>query len=535
MIGRTSILALVSLIALLFGCAKSSSLQVSKSVPSQPTSASPADAAIRIHWLGKKRIAADQDAARLTRLWDLPESVELEAQALDKLSDAPWRLLLGETNPPAAALLRPLLDDLVEEESCLEVRKSTNSPGGNDEIVLAVRLNDERAGLWRTNLAAALQSLTHIAPEASSTAERWALKKHHAPNLIEFVRQGEWVVIGAAQDRNTLLDGMLTRIERDRAPFHGMPTNFWLQADIDLLQTSAFAGRLPATFPRISLAMTEDRENVLTRAGIHFSAAVPFVSKTWNIPTNFIYGSLSSFTAMRGGTPEIVSRIWNEFETNPPPNQFYVWANEGIPMESYFAAPYADSSNAVSELTDFVITKAGVWFATNEMVRFAKAKSFHGLEWKGMPFISPVIESANTSGRSYILGGLFPLVGSNQPLSQQFFGRLGEQTNLIYYDWELSGSRLEQLTYITQLLHLLLGKSELAPDAASIKWLQAMSKKLGPCRTEIVRNSDREFSFARSASVPFTAIELHLLLEWLESSEFPAAGTFQPLFHSLGP
>src|SRR4030095_11096887 len=97
----------------------------------------------------------------------MPESANLEAQTLDKLSTAPWRLLgkapanheTALTNAGPALkhfLLRPLLADLVSEESYWESSSTTNRP---PEIVLAIKLPDQRANLWRTNLAVVMESL----------------------------------------------------------------------------------------------------------------------------------------------------------------------------------------------------------------------------------------------------------------------------------------------------------------------------------------------------------------------------------------
>src|SRR5215204_5970496 len=123
----------------------------------------------RVHWLGKKRLSGETNAAYLMSIWNLPESARLEAQTLTKLSTAPWRFFgqTGVTNANAAAtnefplavLFRPLLEDLLSEESYLEMSEHTNQ-----QIVLAIRLNDERATLWHTNLSATVQSLTGIAP-----------------------------------------------------------------------------------------------------------------------------------------------------------------------------------------------------------------------------------------------------------------------------------------------------------------------------------------------------------------------------------
>ena len=82
----------------------------------------------RIHWLGMKRLAGETNAAPWMGVWKLPESGKLEHQTLDKLSLAPWPLLHRGTDTNAAALLRPLLDDVVAEESYTEIRRAPDLP-----------------------------------------------------------------------------------------------------------------------------------------------------------------------------------------------------------------------------------------------------------------------------------------------------------------------------------------------------------------------------------------------------------------------
>jgi hypothetical protein len=507
----------------------------------------------RIHWLGKKKIAADTNAAGLMAIWNLPESARLEAQTLEKLSTAPWRILRGETNQLSAlsyspsAMLRPLLDDLMSEESYLEIRAATNQ---HNEMVIAMRLNEQRADLWETNLAAALKSLTGIQVENATSDTRlprqsaatagnskpvrhWSLKKHHAPNLIEFVRMGEWTILGAAQDHNALLDETLARIGRDHAPFTVAATNSWIEADIDLPRVVSVFGRVrdfSTNLPQIFLTMTGDGRNVRARAQMNFSDPPPLALDPWNIPTNFIDADLSSFTAMRGCKTLLASTIWNEFETNRPPNQLYVWATLGFPMQTYFAAPLQDASNAVAKFSEAVLPKAEPWFATHDMARFQRAKTFNGLEWKGAPFISPFLKSAETTNGSFILGGLFLLTPSDTAPSARFLQEIQAQTNLVYYDWETTGPRAEQWTFIMQFIRAVLGRTQLSPQSAGLAWLKVASEKLGPGTTEILRNEPRQFSLVRSSCIPFTAIELQFLVEWLESPGFPSIEVFTPFF-----
>jgi hypothetical protein len=180
---------------------------------SQPT---PAQTVARIHWLGLNRLSQETNAASLMAIWNLPESSKLEQQTLNKLSLAPWPLLHRDLDPNAAALLRPLLNDVISNESCLEIQETTNQPG---EVVFAVRLDDRRAALWQTNLAAVLESLTGIQPVPAPDNRGWSLEKHHVPNRIELTRAGAWALLGAAEDHNRLLGEFQASIQHGQAPF----------------------------------------------------------------------------------------------------------------------------------------------------------------------------------------------------------------------------------------------------------------------------------------------------------------------------
>ena len=188
----------------------------------------------RVHWSGMKQLSGGTNAASLMTIWNLPESRRLERQTLDKLSLAPWPLLHRNLDTNAAALLRPLLDDLVADESYLEIRQATNQP---EELVLAIRLDDQRAALWQTNLAAVLESLTGIPPvPASGHHYGWSLKKHHDPNFLELTRAGGWTIVGAAEDHNDLVAELKSRIQQGQAPLMAGNTTNWLVGDCSHVQ-----------------------------------------------------------------------------------------------------------------------------------------------------------------------------------------------------------------------------------------------------------------------------------------------------------
>ncbi|HZI31781.1 MAG TPA: hypothetical protein VFF11_05535, partial [Candidatus Binatia bacterium] len=52
-------------------------------------------------------------------------------------------------------------------------------------------------------------------------------------------------------------------------------------------------------------------------------------------------------------------------------------------------------------------------------------------------------------------------------------------------------------------------------------WLKAIERMLGTNSTEIVRISSNKLSVNRISTFGFSALELHLLADWLESPQFP--------------
>ncbi|HWH72438.1 MAG TPA: hypothetical protein VNT26_23960, partial [Candidatus Sulfotelmatobacter sp.] len=215
------------LVSLAGGCKKSPSTEPSgsKQAQSAQPSAPPVETVARVHWLGKKRLAAETNAAAFMAIWNLPESVRLEAQTLDKLALAPWRSSqpgtnqLSTLNSQLSTLLRPLLDDLLQEESYLEIRNATNQPG---ELALAIRLNAQRAALWETNLAAVLESLTGTRPTPVQGANGgWQLRiTNQLATFRSFglTRAGDWTILGLAPDKTALAAELLARIQKDQAP-----------------------------------------------------------------------------------------------------------------------------------------------------------------------------------------------------------------------------------------------------------------------------------------------------------------------------
>jgi hypothetical protein len=517
------------------GCGKPEPAAAPKPAPKPSASPvatpPPPEILARIHWAGAKQIGADVNGAVLKGVWAMPESAKLENQTLDKLSLAAWSLLRQTVDTNAGALLRPLLADVLRQESRLEIRQATNQPA---QLAFAIRLDDARAALWETNLAAVLESLTGVRPVAATGGQRrWTLKRNNPPNLLELARVGAWTVFGAAQDRNPLLDDARDWLERQPASSEGRTTNSWLEADLDIPRlASAFAPgwNLPADFPRISLTAAGQDTNVWTYGDLKFSRPLPLELEPWNVPTNFIDASLGSFMCVRGFKPWLASlKAWNHLQIGPPPNQLYVWAFNYQMVHTYFAAPLPDASNAVRQLTDFVLERNDRFFGTNDVAGFRRSERTNGLDWKGIPYLYPYLQSIETSNGGFVFGGMFP-APEPEPLPASMLPKALSLTNLLYHDWELTGTRIEQWVYTGQFIRYACHIPQMAGDSVSMAWIRALEPAMRSSVTDVTRTAPDQLSFERRSTIGFTAIELNLLADWLDSPRFPVG-----LHSSLAP
>ncbi len=464
-------------------------------------------------------------------IWNLPESGKLEQQTLDKLSLAPWLLLHRSPDTNAAVLLRPLLDDVVEDESCLEIRQATNP---SEELVFAIRLDDQRAGLWQTNLAAVLESLTGISPVPEPDHRYgWSLNKHHDPNFLELTRVGGWILVGAAEDHNDLVAELKSSIQHGQAPLPVANTTNWLEADLDPAQL--VPGLLtfnfqPSTFncPRLHLAVSGDNTNVLMNGTADFPRPVALDLEPWNIPTNLIDSRLSSFTLIRGFRPWLASsQAWTNLQIGPPPDQICFWALQAFPMQSYFTAPLADASNEMDRLTDLVLQNQHRWFGTNDLAKFVRTNAFPGFVWKGVPYMTPFVRSITVSNQNFVFGGGIPN-SVVTPLTLTSLSAVSSRTNLVYHEREITGLRVEQWIYMGQFARFVSHKAQVPPGSPGLFWLHAIAPKLGETVTDITETGTNQLSFTRRSSFGFTGIELNLLADWLQSPQFPLGlNTFQ--------
>ena len=503
------------------GCKKSESAAhaAPPTVLSQDTIAS-------VHWVGKGQLDLKADACFFSRIWSLPETERLQAQTFDHFSTGVWRFLLGDAAAAKmpAAVLRPLLDDLAQEEVYLEVRAPTNSQPS--QVCLAIHVDIRRAGIWETNLAIASELLAGSPAIANPAVRGWILQRTNAPNRITLTRAGDWTVVGIGPDQNFLFGEITARIQRDGLPFVSAGTNLWLEASLDVPRLAACLPTLNlqlSTLNHLDLAVTGDGGNVITRGQLTFSRPLPLQLQPWHIPVNLLHEPLIAFSAMRGVQPWLASwPAWNRLQIGAP-DQLYLWSLSGSPYQTYLAAPLPDAVHQIPAFADRMLNDANPWLAANGYVNFNRAPDSNGIVWGNLPDIRPFIKFAGTVDDGWLYAGLLPDTGAGagHPAPDDMIQDLLNRTNLVYYDWEISGPRLEPCLYIGQTARQIFRRPQLPLDSASAVWLSILVPRLGTSATIISHNAPDQLTFLRISTLGFTAPELHLLADWLESPRFP--------------
>jgi hypothetical protein len=293
----------------------------------------PSTTLARIHWLGKKGIAAQGASGRFMGLWNMPEAVRLETQTLDKLAlamigdQAEEARLSGISNqapaassPPAekrkqksegtnqtgvlvnrksqianpqALLLRPLLDDLVGEECYLEIQQVTNQPA---ELVLAVRLDDSQADLWTSNVSAVVASMTNVQSlPAPASRLAWRLpilsptsSAPPLPSKLELARAGDWTLLGVASETNGLLADLCNRIRQDHTPVASPGAGSSFQIDPVTRKVGPAPDSPAATNRWIEAELDLRRLSKALSLNWHLLEAWPRITATWTGNGEFV-------------------------------------------------------------------------------------------------------------------------------------------------------------------------------------------------------------------------------------------------------
>jgi hypothetical protein len=196
-----------------------------------------------------------------------------------------------------------------------------------------------------------------------------------------------------------------------------------------------------------------------------------------------------------------------------------------VPLRTFAAVPVPDAKKALAQFEQKMSANTG--WQSHLMMPVTMAMTNNQISWRGMPFIAPNLRALHEPAGDFLFAEVFPNSPKSRPLPPELFTQLN-RTNLVYYDWEITGERLKVLPQLTQLALMFTRHKQLAAQSAAAKWLYRISPALGIAVTEVTQTAPNELSFTRKAPAGLTAIELTALANWLEATNFPGCDLRAP-------
>jgi hypothetical protein len=475
------------------------------------------DLIAQLDFAGAAKIVAQPNFSAFTNEFCSAEAQAAANEVFDKLALVPDGSLRSKMSPGAingAAQLRPLLDDLLKSEWHFEAR---DTAAGTPEYVLAIRLNDTRAQMWSKNLATVLESWTGLTISQGRSGT-WQLKKHLPPNLLQFSRRGDWVVIDSGDDKLTLGDKVLAAAKA------GLPaTDTWFSADVNWPRLARSFPELKSwSLPEIQLMVSAPDSAFRLNGKLLFPENLPGSLPAWQLPTDIIHEPITSLTAVRGVASWLGSQPWAQpYEISPIPDQYFIWALGGGGFATYAAVPVPNSMDALKQVDTRLETLLNSHKSSNNLMQMFRVEMTNDtLHLGGVPFAGPYIQAIKGKSGQFLLAGAFPRPPFGQALPPALSQRLAAP-NLVYYHWEITAERLPQLLQLSQLSLMMTGHRQLNAGSPVYKWIQKTGPKLGNTVTEVYQTAPDQMSFTRNAPGGLTAFELFALANWLEAPNFP--------------
>lgn len=462
----------------------------------------------RLYSAGMGQLGTDPNGTVFKEIWNLPTTAQFRSETLDKAAGAfasGFQPKNGEGN--CTALIRPLLDDLGHAELHVEV---IEHPQNRVETTLALKLDDARARVWKS--------------ACEQLGSKWQPKK----GSFKTAASGGWFAVRwgeAGEAPSGSGETLFKSIEQGHAPAKPGPAGQWFHLTADLARWAAGLKVFPAAdLPKIDLAVSARKEYLRSQARLTFPEAFLPRIEQWEIPVETIRDPLISFTASQGlGRWLKAFPLLQQLGMTRFPNQLFFWGLSQTSFQIQAAAPVASSDKAFQEIIDQKLPRFNQVlsdFAIGSVQRPAEQTK---LVWRGLPIVIPYLEPVRDHGKEYLHGGIFPVAPSTNPPPADLFRQVTAQTNLVYYDWEITQARLDEVRPLLQLASVVLNISPMSTNSTAHKWLDAIEPRLGNTVTEVTMSSPRELSLQRSSHIGFNGLELVTLANWLNGTNFPRA------------
>ncbi len=469
-----------------------------------------AQVALQYHCAGGAQLERDTNLTVLHRVLALPSTTNFEKVALARIARLVADGFQLGANPPPASMIEPLLSDFVSAES---LGSFAGASSGAPDFILALHLDANRAQLWHERLATAFGGSGE--PFASQGFNGWRWNAG-ASNSFCIIPARDWLLAGRGEMFLPLQTEYLQNVKASGRPAPPLQSN-WLEADMD---TQRLGGWLRLLQPaRLKITVAAKKDNLHVALGAHYAQPMPWTPEPWRIPRDLIRGQVVSFTAWQDVAAFFnLNPALSHLAHNPLTNQFCFWALDQVPLLNYMAWPAANATNALQQLA------AAAPAAFNPDL-----KRFNGTELVWQPkagrlflrnirLFAPGLEAVQGHDGQFLFLSSFPRSSKGIPAPDALLAQIEGRTNLVYYDWELTGPRLQEWQILSGLIaNRALAQNAGAAEAMSAErlWLIELASATGNTVTEITRVAPDELSLVRNAPLGLAAAELAVLSDWL--------------------
>lgn len=537
-------------IGLVAGCEQKSADADDKSPGAAAVGSKSPDLLVRYHFIGTRLLLANPNVPTLKAIANLPETAELRRHVLRRVASVQIAGLAGEAGGAVSngvAKLLPLMEEWLGSESYLEAR---GFPNRLAEVMVGVRLDEARVGIWKRALAdfvAEVQLGTPVEIESEGFSG-WEVKLKRTSRLLRFVGAGSWAMIGCGPGDLPTLSGALARCKAGGRPVPEPGVDL-LTAEVNLPRVAedwglpAFFKGPPGQWPQVALTVNAAGTNVRTRMRLTYAEPLAWKLERWNLPTNTLRDPLISFTALQPLAPWLArATLIRNLGLPVQPNQLFLWAQTDPPTAMFGAVPVTDVTNTLTESGLKLPGLANATLAERNLGRFFFVTNRTQVVWDGLLALVPAMHAVVEPGGQFIVGTIFPPFPRTNPPPVELLGQFAGRTNLVYYDWEITQARLDQLRVIASLTETILRRqpgvntAELGrfnPRRTTQKFLSAivphLSRKTdrgleGESVTEVTLTNPRTLDLVRRSPAGLTALEFIALSWWLESPDFPRFG-----------
>jgi hypothetical protein len=156
-----------------------------------------------------------------------------------------------------------------------------------------------------------------------------------------------------------------------------------------------------------------------------------------------------------------------------------------------------------------------------EIGSFVWASNRAQVVWQGLPFMAPHIQAKVVEETGYLFAGLVPNLSIGRPAPTDLLKEIVGRTNLLFYQWELTGERVRNWRDFLQLAPLFLDVRAIPNSETGQQWMETIHAILGNTVTEMTLETPREITLNRKGPLSLTGFETLLLCRWIDLMDLP--------------